>query len=95
MIACGAGSHPADGIRRAAVANRLPTAAQIANLPHIASAYNVVLSVPIPEVAARLLLAVCFFFALDGPAFRTGWYADKLKPDSTAGFLQTYLWIEE
>lgn len=42
-----------------------------------------------------MLLAVCFFFALDALAFRTGWYAGMLNPDSTAGFLQTYLWIEE
>ena len=46
-------------------------------------------------MAARLALALVFFFALDAVAFRTGWYVRLLNPDSTAGFLQTYLWIEQ
>jgi hypothetical protein len=48
----------------------------------------------IPGVAARLGLALLFFFVLDALAFRTGYYASILNSDSTAGFLQTYLWIE-
>ena len=52
------------------------------------------LATRIPDVAARLGLALLFFFALDGLAFRTGYYASILTPDSTAGFLETYLWIE-
>jgi len=47
------------------------------------------------RVAVRLALALVFFFALDALVFRTGWYARLLNPDSTAGFLQTYLWIEQ
>jgi hypothetical protein len=46
-------------------------------------------------VAARLALAVAFFFALDALAFRTGWYTALLNPVSTAGYLQSSLWIEE
>lgn len=46
-------------------------------------------------MAARLALALVFFFALDAAAFRSGWYVRLLNPDSTAGFLQTYLWIEQ
>jgi hypothetical protein len=40
-------------------------------------------------------LALLFFLLLDALAFRTGYYASILKPESTAGFLQTYLWIEQ
>jgi hypothetical protein len=47
-----------------------------------------------PNVAARLGLALLFFFALDALAFRTGYYRSILNPDSTAGFLETYLSIE-
>jgi len=53
------------------------------------------LATRIPDVAARLGLALLFFFALDALAFRTGYYASILNSDSTAGFLQTYLWIED
>jgi hypothetical protein len=48
-----------------------------------------------PHLAARLGLALLFFFALDALAFRTGYYATILKPESTAGFLQTFIWIEQ
>lgn len=47
------------------------------------------------SVPARLGLALLLFFALDALAFRTGWYASILEPNSTAGFLETYLNIEE
>ena len=43
----------------------------------------------------RLGLALLLFFALDALAFRTGWYVSILEPNSTAGFLETYLRIEE
>jgi hypothetical protein len=46
------------------------------------------------SVPARLGLALLFFFALDALAFRTGWYVSILEPNSTAGFLETYLNIE-
>jgi hypothetical protein len=46
-------------------------------------------------VAARLALAVAVFFALDALAFRTGWYTALLSPVSTAGYLQSSLWIEQ
>lgn len=46
-------------------------------------------------MAARLILAVAFFFALDALVFRTGWYTFHLSPVSTAGYLQSSLWIEE
>jgi len=46
------------------------------------------------SVPARLGLALLLFFALDALAFRTGWYVSILEPDSTAGFLETYLNIE-
>jgi hypothetical protein len=39
--------------------------------------------------------AVILFFALDSAVFRTGWYASRLEPNSTAGFLQSSLWIEQ
>ncbi len=39
-------------------------------------------------------LAIIFFFALDAAAFRTGHYASILEPNSTAGFLQSFLWTE-
>jgi hypothetical protein len=47
------------------------------------------------SVPARLGLALLFFFLLDALAFRTGWYVSILEPNSTAGFLRTYLTIEE
>jgi len=47
------------------------------------------------SVPARLGLALLLFFAIDALAFRTGWYVSILEPDSTAGFLETYLKIEE
>ena len=50
---------------------------------------------PTPNVPARLGLALLLFFALDAAAFRTGYYARLLEPNSTAGYLQTYLWNEE
>jgi hypothetical protein len=40
-------------------------------------------------------LAVALFFAIDALAFRTGYYPRLLEPNSTAGYLQTYLWIED
>jgi len=47
------------------------------------------------SVPARLGLALLLFFAIDALAFRTGWYVSILEPNSTAGFLETYLNIEE
>ncbi|MGO9010268.1 MAG: hypothetical protein ACLQPN_09205 [Bryobacteraceae bacterium] len=47
------------------------------------------------SVPVRLGLALLLFFALDALAFRTGWYVSILEPNSTAGFLETYLNIEE
>ena len=47
------------------------------------------------SVPARLGLALLLFFALDALAFRTGWYVSILEPNSTAGFLETYLNIEK
>jgi hypothetical protein len=47
------------------------------------------------SVPARLGLALLLFFALDALAFRTGWYVSILEPNSTAGFLRTYLNIEK
>jgi len=46
------------------------------------------------SVAARLALALLLFFTFDSLAFRTGWYVSKLEPNSTAGFLMTYLRLE-
>jgi hypothetical protein len=46
-------------------------------------------------VWARITGAVLLFFALDSALFRTGWYASVLEPNSTAGFLESCLWIEE
>jgi hypothetical protein len=46
-------------------------------------------------VWSRILGAVLLFFALDSAAFRTGWYASALEPNSTAGFLQETLFVEE
>jgi len=46
-------------------------------------------------VAARIAGALLLFFALDSAVFRTGWYAGVLEPNSTAGFLQSILWIEQ
>ena len=45
-------------------------------------------------MAVRLGLAVVFLFAFDAAAFRTGWYASILEPNSTAGSLQTTIWVE-
>jgi hypothetical protein len=42
----------------------------------------------------RLGLAAGLFFALDAAAFRTGYYASILEPNSTAGYLQTFLYSE-
>jgi hypothetical protein len=38
---------------------------------------------------------VLLFFALDSAVFRTSWYSSNLEPNSTAGFLQSSLWIEQ
>jgi len=46
-------------------------------------------------VWARIICAVVLFFALDSALFRTGWYASVLEPNSTAGFLESCLWIEQ
>lgn len=46
-------------------------------------------------VVVRALGAVALFFALDSAAFRTGWYASILELNSTAGFLQSSLWVEQ
>jgi hypothetical protein len=47
------------------------------------------------SVPVRFGLALLLFFALDALAFRTGWYVSLLEPNSTAGFLETYLRNEE
>jgi hypothetical protein len=39
--------------------------------------------------------AIVVFFVLDTAVFRTGWYASILEPNSTAGFLQSSLWVEQ
>jgi hypothetical protein len=39
----------------------------------------------------RIIGAVVAFFALDSAAFRTGWYASLLEPNSTTGYLQETL----
>jgi hypothetical protein len=46
-------------------------------------------------VCGRIASAALLFFALDSAVFRTGWYASNLEPNSTAGFLQSSLWIEQ
>jgi hypothetical protein len=46
-------------------------------------------------IGARIAGALVLFFALDSAVFRTGWYAGLLEPNSTAGFLQSILWIEQ
>jgi hypothetical protein len=45
-------------------------------------------------LALRFGLAILFFFGLDAAVFRTGYYASILEPNSTAGYLQTFLWSE-
>jgi hypothetical protein len=47
------------------------------------------------SVWGRLAGAAALFFALDSAAFRTGWYASVLEPNSTAGFLENTLWLEQ
>jgi hypothetical protein len=47
------------------------------------------------RVWARIIGAVVLFFALDTILFRTGWYASVLEPNSTAGFLESCLYIEQ
>jgi len=46
-------------------------------------------------VIARIVLAVALFFALDSAVFRTGWYASILELNSTAGYLESSLWVEQ
>ena len=45
------------------------------------------------RLSLRLGLALIFFLALDSLAFRTG-YTSILEPDSTAGYLQQFVWNE-
>ena len=45
-------------------------------------------------VLIRFCGALALWFTLDALAFRTGWYASILKPDSTAGFFETRLYGE-
>jgi hypothetical protein len=46
-------------------------------------------------VAVRVACAVGIFFAIDSAAFRTGYCASILELDSTAGYLQSSLWVEQ
>jgi len=46
-------------------------------------------------VLTRIGAAILFFFALDGLVFRTGYYNAVLEPDSTAGFLETNISLEQ
>jgi hypothetical protein len=47
------------------------------------------------SVPARLAGAILVFFALDGLCFRTGYYPTLLEPDSTAGYLENSLSLEQ